>query len=132
MSQGRGSTRAKTLLAQLSRFSIAGFFNSAVGYLVIFGGTAMGMSAYLSNALGYAVGLACSFFLSKKFVFESNQSGRWQLARFLLAFALAYGLNVLCLHLLLGIEINAYTAQVLSGIVYLIFMFLLSKLWVFK
>ena len=118
--------------ASLWRFSLAGVINTLLGYAVIFGCMAAGMSPYASNLLGYSVGLVCSFVLSKTFVFSARGGARRQALRFLLAFAVAYSANLLALHMALKLGAHPVPAQVIASAVYLITMFGVSRSWVFK
>jgi putative flippase GtrA len=126
------SARNDWPLAQFGRFSIAGVVNTSLGYAVIFGGLALGLSPYVSNLSGYLVGLTCSFFLTKTFVFAARgESGR-QARRFLVAFAVAYLMNLGALHASLQAEVNGILAQLLAGALYLFSMFIFSRSWVFR
>ena len=123
---------SNSLPRQISRFSIAGVINSAIGYIVIFGGMVLGFSPYLSNLAGYVAGFFCSFFLSRNFVFFSAGKNRRKIARFFLTFVMSYLANAGVLHLCLRLGINVVASQIVAGISYLLIMFSLSRLWVFK
>nr|VFJ64516.1 MAG: Putative flippase GtrA (transmembrane translocase of bactoprenol-linked glucose) [Candidatus Kentron sp. FW] len=120
------------IVRQIGRFSLAGVINTIVGYAVIFGGLALGFSPYGSNLAGYSTGLLCSFILSKTFVFSAPGRKWRQTRRFLITFAIAYLANLALLHGSLRIGIGGIAAQILSGVLYLLVMFILSRSWVFK
>lgn len=124
----RSSGRAK----QFARFSLVGFVNTGIGYAVIFVLVYYGCSPYLSNLLGYGVGLVSSFFLSKTFVFnkKSRKSNEW--LRYVVAFMLAYACNLMMLYVGLLVGFGIYVSQALASVVYLLAMFVLSRLWVFS
>jgi len=126
------SSPANRTAREIGRFSLAGVINTIVGYGVIFGLQASGVSPYASNMVGYAAGLTCAFLLNRYFVFSAR--GRWggHAIRFLVAFVVAYGLNLTCLHAILSAGGNAYLAQAVAGVAYLVPMFLMSRNWVFR
>jgi putative flippase GtrA len=126
------SEASNGLIGQIGRFSIAGVINTAFGYVVIFGGMALGLSPYVSNFAGYLIGLFCSFFLGRRFVFlASGNSGR-QLVRFFITFCIAYFFNLGTLYFCLQLGVNNLVSQVIAGVIYLIVMFAFSRIWVFK
>jgi putative flippase GtrA len=117
---------------RLYRLMVAGSINSLVGYAVIFGGMALGLSPYASNLLGYSFGFACSFLLQKKFVFGSTGAGGEELRRFLVAFPASYSANLAALHALLHFGVDGRIAQAAAALPYLLVMYLLSRFWVFR
>jgi putative flippase GtrA len=122
------------MLARLARFLLTGLANSAVGWAVIFGGLWAGMSGLAANAAGFTVGLLLSFTLNRRFVFgvKGAVSGG-EVAKFLAAFAVAYGANVAVLvaaQRLLGA--NSPLAQLPAIAAYVLIFFLLSQFLVFK
>lgn len=117
---------------QLGLFSFAGVINTAVGYAIIFSGMALGLSPYLSNLAGYALGLICAFFLNKMIVFAIRGDNKRQAGRFLVSFLVAYAANLAGLHAGLLAKFSAVLAQIMAGIIYFVVMFILSRIWVFK
>jgi putative flippase GtrA len=122
------------MLQRLGRFVLTGLANSAVGWGVIFAGLWAGLSGLAANAAGFAVGLVLSFTLNRHYVFgvRGAVSGR-EIARFLAAFALAYGANVAVLmaaQSVLGAD-NPW-AQLPAIGAYVALFFLLSQLFVFR
>jgi putative flippase GtrA len=93
---------------------------------------ALGFSPYTSNFAGYTIGLLCSFFLSRVFVFFSSGYGRKQLVRFFAAFCVAYVANLGVLHFCLQLNAGKIVSQIIAGVFYLFLMFCFSKKWVFK
>lgn len=122
------------MLARLFRFGLTGLANSAVGWAVIFGGLWAGLGDFAANAAGFGVGLVLSFTLNRRFTFGiTGAVGGREVARFLLAFGLAYGANLAVLvaaRAVLG-EGNAI-AQLPAIAVYVLIFFLLSQMFVFK
>ena len=122
------------MLARLLRFGLTGLANSAVGWAVIFGGLWAGMSGLAANAAGYAVGLLLSFTLNRRFVFGvTGAVSVREVAKFLAAFAVAYGANVAVLmaaQSVLGAD--SALAQLPAIGAYIVIFFLLSQFFVFK
>ena len=121
-------------MSRLFRFALAGLANSAVGWAVIFGGLWAGLSGLAANAAGFGAGLVLSFTLNRRFVFGVTGAvqGR-EVAKFLAAFAVAYGINVAVLYAaqsMLGAD-NPL-AQLPAVGAYAVIFFLLSQLFVFR
>ncbi len=122
------------MLARLFRFALAGLVNSAVGWAVIFGGLWAGLSGLAANAAGFGVGLVLSFTLNRRFVFGVTGAvqGR-EVAKFLAAFAVAYGANVAVLSAAQSsLGSDNPLAQLPAIGVYVLIFFLLSQLFVFR
>ena len=119
-------------LHQAGRYGAAGIINTVLGYGLIFLLQALGTSPYIANAVGYAVGFVISFFLQKNFVFGSSGQTGAEAVKFIAAFLVSYGANVLMLHTLLTAGINPYLAQIGGFATYFVAMFLISKIWVFR
>lgn len=126
------SLKSKSITTQLGRFTIAGVVNTAIGYALIFGGMALGLSPYASNLIGYVAGLICSFFFSQRFVFSVSNRSWQQVPRFVVSFAIAYIANFITLYIALQFEMGPAISQIVAGVVYLLVMFIFSRVWVFK
>lgn len=122
------------MLARVLRFGLAGLANSAVGWGVIFAGLWAGMNGPAANAAGFGVGLILSFTLNRRYVFGVTGAVRGrEVARFLAAFALAYGANLAVLFAaqeVLGKD--SALAQLPAIGAYIVIFFLLSQFVVFK
>ncbi len=122
------------MLARVFRFALTGLANSAVGWAVIFGGLWAGLDGLAANAAGYAVGLVLSFTLNRRFVFGVKGAvSRGEVAKFLTAFAIAYGVNVavlLAAQSVLGAD-NPF-AQLPAIAAYVVIFFVLSQRFVFR
>lgn len=126
------SAASNLLVKQFGRFSFVGIINTAIGYTVIIAGVTFGFSPYESNFAGYLAGVVCSFFLNKTFVFASREHGAKRFGRFVVVFAVSYFMNLVVLHISLQVGAGDIAAQLWAGGCYLIVMFLLSRLWIFK
>ena len=122
------------MLARLFRFALAGLANSSVGWAVIFGGLWAGLSGLAANAAGFGVGLVLSFTLNRRFVFGVTGAVRGrEVAKFLAAFAVAYGANVAVLSAAQSaLGADSPLAQLPAIGVYVVIFFLLSQLFVFR
>lgn len=115
------------------KYLCVGALNTCVGYGLIFALVWCGLMPEVASALGYGVGIAFSYWLNKHFTFQSSNSHRRDLPRFVLAMGLAFICQlavVSVLHRLAGL--NAYFAIICGGGVYVIVGFVCSKLWAFK
>jgi len=90
-----------------------------------------GLSATLSNAIGYFFGAILSYTLNKKYTFKSKEPNKTEALKFFMVLAISYGLNFVTLQILLN-HINPYYAQFISAVVYTLSSFLLAKFFVFK
>jgi len=117
----------------ISRYAVAGLLNGVVSISAIYVCMSLGVSPFVSNVAGYAVGLLISFSLSKIFVFESKRQTGPELRRYLLSFLLSFLLNLVVLGALTeSAQVSAVVAQLAAISVYVLLMFLLSRWVVFK
>ena len=90
-----------------------------------------GLSATVSNAIGYFFGAILSYILNKKYTFKSKDKNHSEAIKFFMVLAISYLLNFITLQWFL-LSINAYYAQLISAIVYTLSSFILAKFFVFK
>jgi len=86
--------------AEVSRFILIGGLNTLIGLSVIYIFVYIGLNNYLSNAIGYSIGLFVSFILNKYYVFRHNESNKvllTQIVQFMIIFFIAYGFNLIIL-----------------------------------
>ena len=129
------ANKAKFLqeIKYLSRYAGSGIINTIVGFIVIFSAMAIGASPVISNVAGYAVGFILGFVLSKKFVFRSNGHFVGESVRYLVAFWVAFGMNLLVLKTSIDyFSINAYIAQGFAAVSYTGLMYILTRFLVFQ
>ncbi|WP_076998639.1 GtrA family protein [Variovorax sp. KK3] len=121
-------------MSQFLRFLTVGVFNTVFGYCIIFACMYLaGLSAEVSNVIGYAVGLTTSYLLNRNFTFRSKQSRRGEVVRFVIVFAIAYMANFLALLLLIRqIGVHEGLSQILAGAVYVLASYAMNKLYVFR
>lgn len=106
-------------------------------------------SLELSNFLGFVAGGINSYIMNRIWNFKSSNEKKGEVARFLVVFLCAYGLNLLvlkgCEYALINFDIFSglcqFTAQftkptflanIVANVVYVLASFALYKKWVFK
>jgi putative flippase GtrA len=124
----------KTHLPQLGKFLSVGMLNMLVGLLVIYACKwffHLGDAA--ANAIGYAAGLSTSFTLNSRWTFAYSGRQLPALIKFLLVAAVAYGMNLLTVLILIHYAgMNGYIAQALGIPPYTLTTYLASKFIVFR
>lgn len=121
--------------SELARFILVGLVNTAFGYAIFWLGLHfLGLSAPLANALSYAISLCLSFVLTRRFVFRGAAAAPASAAawRFIVAFAVAFGINQAVLWLLLALGWRAEIAQLGAMVSYTVVFFMLNKFFVFR
>jgi putative flippase GtrA len=114
------------------RYAGSGSLNTLSGFAVIFLLMWLGVSPWLANVAGYAVGFVLGFMLTKRFVFRSNGHIVTESVRYLIAFAIAFLFNLLMLQLSLnGLGLPAIAAQLVAAASYTLSMYFLSRVYVF-
>jgi len=118
---------------QLARFLIIGVLNTGIGFATILFLTVVVTPPYwISNAGGYAVGLAFSYLANRIWTFQASYE-KQQVLRFFLSFAVSYLLQLILLFVLMERgRMNVLQAQLLSIISYTILSFSLQKGYVFN
>lgn len=120
-------------MKQLLRYCAVGIVNSGVGYAIFWILLRVfGLTPGISNAVTYALALCLSFALNRRFVFDFGGPGRGAAVRFVLAFAVAFGINQLTLLGLLKVGLRAEFAQIGAMAAYTIVFYFLSKFFVFR
>ena len=122
----------RTEYIYLARYLGSGSVNTIAGFAVIFLLMWIGVSPFLANVTGYAVGLIFGFVLSKRFVFRSQGNFLNESIRYVIAFVISFLFNLLILRVSLNVlGINMYMAQLAAAGSYTLSMYLLIRLFVF-
>ena len=113
---------------------MVGLANTTVGLTVILSAKSLaGADNVSANVAGYAVGLALSFALNRRWTFGFRGDARASLLRFLAVFAVAYAANLVAvLSLIEVLGVNAYWAQVLGVIPYTLLFYVGSRWYAFS
>ena len=87
----------------------------------------------ISNFIGYFIGFFVSYFLNKKFNFKTIGNSKNELIKFGFSTVVAYIANLAVLMCLIKVlNFDVYISQIISGIVYVMIGFLMSKKFVFR
>ncbi len=121
------------LRSTVTRFLSVGFLNTVVGFTLIYGSKYfLEFGDVPANLLGYGVGILLSFTLNSTWTFSYQGPQLPALGRFLLAFAIAYTVNLLVvLACIQWAGINPYLAHAVGLIPYTTTFYLVSRLFVF-
>ena len=140
------------IFRQAVKFGIVGVVNTIITLVIIWVmSKKMGCSEALSNFVGYFIGLLNSFFLNRKWTFDSKGNIFGGAIRFFLVFAVCYMLQLgILLYLnrscpddpplytflepiLSTIKIDAlFYIQIIAMVVYTVLNFLFNKYFTFK
>ena len=121
-------------LIQFIKFGIVGVSNTLLtaGVIWIFLKVFL-CSDYLSNLIGYIIGLINSFIWNRNWTFESKTKLSVTVFKFIVTFAISYGVQLGNLYALLHLtHIDPYYCQLMSIVVYTVINFILNKYYTFK
>jgi putative flippase GtrA len=126
-----------TELALVARYGLVGVVNTLCSLAVI---TALDLGLHappaLANAAGYAVGVAISYALNRRFVFASRARARSTGPRYMVAVGGGFLLNQWVLYLALKAlgagAVQHELAQIAAMAVYTVSVFLACRYWVFR
>jgi putative flippase GtrA len=114
------------------KYVMVGLLNTAITAVVIFLLMSAGVGIYISNALGYVVGILFSFVVNSLFTFSTTLTGK-RFIKFLASCAVCWVANIITVKIFLMIFSDfIYIAQLCGMIVYTISGYLINKLWVMK
>lgn len=132
----RGKTAMSKWRAEsiyLKRYAGSGAFNTLIGFSIIFALMWAGVSPFVANIAGYAVGFVFGLILSKKIVFRSNGGFVMESVRYLVAFFVAFFLNFVVLHALMKWpNFPVVLAQLVAAGCYTVSMYCLTRFFVFS
>ena len=117
----------------LVKFIGVGILNTLLSVVVIFSLKYFAnISDLLANAIGYAVGLSCSFILNKRWTFNHSDNVLSTIPKFLLVFAVSYLFNIATVLSLIKFGINPYFAHLAGIPIYSVLFYIGSRHYVFK
>ena len=115
-----------------ARFVVVGLGNTLAGLAIIYAAKAIGLDDVTANAIGYAVGLALSFALNRRWTFSHDGPLFGAFGRFVAVIAAAYAANLaVVLSAIDWFGINSYISQALGVPVYTALSYMGSRWYVF-
>ncbi len=121
-------------IKKIKRFLLVGIVNAITGYtLIIALYSLLNLNIYLSNLIGYLVGLIISFILNRNFVFKVGGKIINQFIKFIFSFFLSYFLNIFVFYISSEfINLNYYFALLIASLFYSISFFISCNFFTFK
>jgi putative flippase GtrA len=122
----------KRLLShRIVRFLLTGVLNTLLGYLLFAGLLNLGMTYPYALLVATVVGVFINYFSYSKLAFLA-QHRHSTLLKFIVAYGLVYGLNLVLLKTLIALNLTPYLAQVFCIPVSVLVSYILLNFWVFK
>jgi len=118
------------MLFQFIKYNLVGIANTLIGFSIILGLMYVGISATLSNVIGYVIGAVFSYVLNRKYTFKSSMNQQRTMIKFFMVLSIAYILNFMTLQWLLTF-MNPYISQIGAAIVYTVSSFVMARYFVF-
>jgi putative flippase GtrA len=116
----------------LIKFLSVGVLNTFLSIVIIFSLKYFAnTSDLLANAIGYAVGLSCSFILNKRWTFNHSDRAFSTIPKFLLVFAISYLFNIVTVLSLIKFGSNDYFAHLVGIPIYSVLFYIGSRHFVF-
>ena len=115
-----------------ARFLLVGLGNTLSGLAVIFVAKAFGADDVTANVTGYAIGMALSFVLNKRWAFRHDGPVLPALARFVAVLAVAYAANLaVVLSAIHWFSLDSYVSQALGVPAYAVLSYIGSRRYAF-
>jgi len=92
----------------------------------------LGWNPFISNIVGYAIAIICSYFLNRHFTYRSSGNVRPEALGFLGVFLIAYLANLFALKVLIDAGAHEAVGQLLAGVIYVAISYTANKYLVFK
>ena len=119
------------MFLQFMRYNLVGVVNTLIGFSIIFGLMYLGVSATISNIMGYTIGLFVSYILNSRYTFTSSTNHKKVMIKFFMVLIVAYVFNFITLQWMLAWT-NPYIAQLSAAVIYTVSSFLLAKYFIFE
>lgn len=113
------------------RFAVVGVLNTTAGLGAIYGARALGLDEVPANAAGYALGLALSFTLNRRWTFRQRGPLPALALRFAVVTLFAWLLNLAVLLVLLRWDVAGALAQAGAVATYTVASYLGLRCWAF-
>lgn len=120
-------------LGRIFRFALVGLSSTVVYFALLWGLRGFIGSVIVLTAVCYLVSMVYNFVLQSSFTFRAGAPTRHSLLRFALMHLMAMGINSgLMAGLVTGLQVPMFAAQIGVTALVSIFVFLLSKHWVYR
>ena len=116
-------------LVQVGKFVVVGVFNTAFSYAIYAVFLYLGLGYVVANFLALVLSILVSFKLQGSLVFRNSDNRR--IFRFVIAWALIYGFNILVISRFLAAGFDAYIAGALALPFTTVLSYLMQKFFVF-
>ncbi|PPD05149.1 MAG: hypothetical protein CTY29_02490 [Methylobacter sp.] len=115
------------------RYGVAGGLNGLFGLSTIWLLTKLGVHPIATNFIGFLVGVAFAFLMSKKFVFRSQGHFNSEAVRYITAFCISYIINIIVLQICTAkLSMDALVSQGIAISTYVILMYSASRFYIFR
>jgi putative flippase GtrA len=121
-------------MRQFAKYLLVGVLNTGLGYAIIFLCMyGIGLSAVISNVIGYGIGMSVSYTLNRGYTFRGTRTDKATVVRFFAVSATAYLANLGMLLFLIRVAgVHEGVSQLAAGAVYVVTSFLVNKYYVFQ
>lgn len=121
------------LTTQIMRFGIVGLASNAVLYGLYVLATSLGVQHTVAMTAVFALGVLQTFVFNKRWSFAYQGPRGGAMLRYLIAYAVAYAINLAAMLLLVDVEGFPHRiVQAVMVVVVAMFLFLAQRLWVFR
>lgn len=114
-----------------SKYILVGLANTLLTAIIIFVLMSIGVSLYISNAIGYIAGIILSYILNSRFTFGVNVDIS-RFIKFIITCLICYLINLIAIRLALIIYHQEYFSQLVGMGFYTVTGFFINKLWTMK
>lgn len=123
-----------TSLARFWTFVWVGGLNTLIGYSVFVVAFKVGGLQYnIALLIAYAVGIVIGYLNHRRVTFQSKAKHRTAFTRFVITYAVVYGINALLLTALIELaHIAPLIAQLISLVIVTLLSFVVQRYWVFR
>ncbi len=91
-----------------------------------------GVPVVISSALGFTISAVVNYLLNARFTFESSESHKKTLPRFVITALTGLLVNTVVLSILVSLGFNAIVSQTLSTVGVLSWNYCINSIWTFK
>jgi putative flippase GtrA len=121
------------LTSQFLRFGIVGLVSNAVLYGLYLVATSIGIQHTVAMTVVFAIGTAQTFVFNKRWSFAYHDAHGGGFLRYLLAYAIAYVINLSAMWILVDVEGYPHRiVQAVMVVVVALVLFFLQRFWVFR